>query len=186
LQAGQFIDAAKPKMQKVLDFITEELKSIRTGRANTALVEDVKVSVYEQDMSLKQLAQLSTPDGKTITVAPWDQATLEPIEKAIREDKSLDLNPINDGKALHINVPPLTTERREQMVKQINEKIEQANVSLRNVRHEIINDVKKAKDSGLSEDDVRWAQNQLDKLVDEFKAQIEQTAEQKRQEIMSV
>src|SRR5262245_7586484 len=119
------VEAAQPKIAKAYDFLNDELKGIHTGRATPGLVEEIDAEVYGgQTMSIKQLASISVPDAKSITITPWDQATLEPIEKAIRNMQSLGFNPLNDGQALHINVPPLTAERREQLVKQVNEKVE--------------------------------------------------------------
>src|SRR5689334_16535112 len=121
--AQDFVNQAKPKMERSFEHLLDEFKQIRTGRASASLVEDVKVSVYEQDMALKQIAQISTPDAKSISITPWDQTNVAAIEKALREDQSLGLNPVNDGKTVHVNVPPLTQERREQMVKQLSDKI---------------------------------------------------------------
>lgn len=187
MSVQDIVKNAKPKMQSAFEHLLDEFKQIRTGRASTAMVEDVKVSVYEQEMPLKSIAQVSTPDAKSLSITPWDQSNMGAIEKAIREDKSLGLNPLNDGKTIHINVPPLTGERREQMIKLMNEKVEQTHISMRNARHEALNDVKKAKDSGsLSEDDMRWAQKELDKMIDEFRTQIESASTEKRTEITQV
>lgn len=187
MNAQDIVKNAKPKMQSAYEHLLDEFKQIRTGRASTSMVENVKVSVYDQEMPLKSIAQISTPDAKSLSITPWDQSNMGAIEKAIREDKSLGLNPLNDGKTIHINVPPLTGERREQMIKQVSEKVEQTYISMRGTRHEILNDVKKAKDSGsVSEDDVRWAQKELDNMIDEFRKQIETATNEKRTEITQV
>lgn len=174
-------------MQKAFDFLADELKSIRTGRANTSLVEDLRVEHYGQTMNLKQLANISAPDAKSLSISPWDPTALAAIEKALREDSKLDVNPVNDGKVIHINIPPLTQERREQFVKQLNEKVEAANVSLRNIRHDILHEVKKLQqDKQIGDDDYRWAETELNKKVEDFRSKIEEMAERKRQEILAV
>lgn len=187
MNAQDIVKNAKPKMQSAYEHLLDELKQIRTGRASTALIENVKVSVYDQEMPIKSIAQISTPDAKSLSISPWDQSNIGAIEKAILADKSLGLNPLNDGKTVHINIPPLTGERREQMIKQMNEKVEQTLISMRGVRHEILNDVKKAKESGnVSEDDLRWAQKELDNMIDDFRKQIETVVSEKRTEITRV
>lgn len=187
MNAQSYVTKAKPKMQAAYDYLIEEFKHIRSGRASTALVEDVKVDVYGQEMPLKAIAQISTPDGKSISITPWDQSNVAGIEKAIREDQASGLNPQSDGKTIHINVPPLTGERREQLSKQIGEKVEQSSISMRNARHETLNDAKKAKEAGsISEDDLRWVQKELDKYIDDFKKMCETAAADKRTEIMQV
>ena len=175
---------AQPKLQKAFDYLVNELKTIRTGRANTATVEDIEVEAYSQPMPLKALASITTPDAKSITITPWDGSNLEPVEKAIRENKDLGLNPVNDGKALHINVPPLTAESREQLVKQVGEKVESCYVSLRNTRHEVLNEAKDMqKKSELGEDDYHRVEKQITGKIDELRQRIEELAENKRQEL---
>lgn len=181
------VDQAQPKLQKAYEFLQDELKAIRTGRATPALVDELNVEVYGQTMALKQLASISAPDAKSLTISPWDATTLEPIEKAIRENQNLGLNPVNDGKALHLNIPPLTAETREQFVKQVNEKVENCYVALRNVRHEVLNEAKKQeKDKQISEDDYRWVDKQMTTKIDGLREQIEEAAEAKRTEIRQI
>lgn len=183
----ELLQNAQPKMQKAFDFLAEELKTIRSGRANATLVEQVNVDVYGQPANLRQLASISTPDGKTIAISPWDPTNLEAIEKAIREDKDLGLNPQNDGKSIHINVPPLTAERREQMVKQVGEKVENCYITLRSIRHEVLNEAKsQSKEGVISEDEYHHLDKQLAAQIDDLRRRIEELAETKKQELREV
>ncbi|MBI4101122.1 ribosome recycling factor [Candidatus Microgenomates bacterium] len=184
---SDLINQAQPKLQAAFDHLVDELKSIRSGRAAPSLVEDVEVEYYGQPTSLKQLANISVADGRSLTIAPWDMSALEPIEKALRATPSQDLNPVNDGKALHVNVPPLTAERREELVKQVGAQVEACYVSLRNIRHEVLNEAKRLqKDKKLSEDDYHWVDKQLTVKIDELRQRIEEVAENKREEIRTV
>lgn len=187
MDGRSLVEKAQPKLAKALDFLVDELKSIRTGRATPALVDELNIEVYGQTMALKQLASISAPDAKSLTIAPWDPASLEPIEKAIRENQQLGLNPVNDGKALHINIPPLTAETREQFVKQVGEKVENCYVALRNVRHEVLNEAKKLeKEKQIGEDDYHWVDKQMTAKIDELRGRIEEVAEAKRNEIRQI
>lgn len=184
---NELINEARPKMQKTLEHLSGELNSIRTGRASTSLVENLTITVYEQEMTIKQVANISTPDAKSIAISPWDPSNTAAIEKAIRDESKLDLNPVSDGKNIHINIPPLTQESRELIAKQVNEKVEQALIALRNIRHEVLNEAKRmqlAKDIG--EDEYHRAEKQVTEELDKTRAEIEAAAEQKRQEILTI
>ncbi len=181
------LEDADAKLQKAIDHLTNEFKTIRSGRASTAMVEGVIVNVYSQQMPLKQLASISTPEATTITITAWDAANTDAIEKAIREDQALDMNPVSDGKVIHINIPSPTAERREHLVKQVAEKVEQCNIALRNIRHELLNEAKKLnKDKSMSDDEYHALEKQLDSKLDEAKKSIEELAEHKRKEIREV
>ncbi len=184
---SDLVGKAQQRLNKAVDFLNEELRAIRTGRATPALIDEIDADAYGQKMALKQLASISAPDGKSLTVTPWDPTTLEAIEKAIREVKELDLNPLNDGKALHITLPPLTSDRRETLAKQVGEKVENCYIALRNVRHETLNEAKRLeKDKAIGEDDYHAVDKQLTIVIDELRKQIEETAEAKRNEIREV
>lgn len=187
MTVNEVLASANPKMDKVLDHLTEELHSLRTGRASTALVENLTVEQYGQNMTLKQVATLSTPDPRTIQITPWDPTLLQAIEKAIRENQTLGLNPNNDGSVIRLNLPPLNEESRRTMVKALGEKVEQCNIALRNVRRELLDEVKKLeKDKQATQDDMRDAQTELDKKIDQFKDKIKQIEDAKTKEIMEV
>ncbi len=177
----------KQKMQNTLDYLSSELATVRTGRANAALVENISVTYYDQQMPIKALANITTPDAKTINIAPWDPGAVSSIERALHEDKNLGLNPISDGKALFINVPPPTEERRKQLVKQVNEMGEQAQVSLRNIRHdELKTHQNKLKSKEISEDEFERTKKRLDELVQEYGLTAEQAVEDKKQDVLKV
>lgn len=185
--SSDLVAAAAPKLQKALEHLSDELKTIRTGRASTALVEDIKVSIYDQQMPIKQLASISTPDATTIAISAWDQNSTAAIAKAIREDKDLNMNPVSDGKVIHLNVPSLTQERREQFVKQIGEKVEQCFVAIRSVRHEVLDEAKQLSQSKeLGEDDYHRIVKQIDAKIEELHKQIEELAETKRKEVREI
>ena len=179
--------SVKQKMQAAIDHLHEELKTVRTGRANAALVEGVTVVYYDQTMPIKSLASITTPDAKTITIAPWDANATPVIEKALREDKNLQLNPLSDGKTIHIQLPPPTAERRQQLVKQVSEIAEEANISLRNARHEALKEAQKMhKEKEISENEFDVHKKELDVLVREYSEEVDEIAAHKKQEVQEV
>lgn len=181
------LDQAKPKMDKAVEYLLDELKGLRTGRASTALVEGIQVEQYGQTMTLKQVATLSAPDARTVQITPWDPTMLQVIEKAIRESQSLGLNPNNDGSVIRLNLPPLNEETRRSLVKALGEKIEHCHIALRNIRHELFDQVKKLeKDKQATEDDVRHAETELNKRIEEYRERIKDIEEGKSKEIMEV
>lgn len=177
----------RAKMEATIAHLHDELNTVRTGRANAALVENVDVVYYDQHMPIKALANITTPDAQSITITPWDVNATPAIEKALHEDKNLQLNPLSDGKTIHIQVPPPTAERRQQLVKQVGEIAEEANISLRNARHEALKSAQnQLKEKELSENDFNSFKKQLDQLVSEFSAQIDEIATRKKQEVQEV
>ena len=187
MDSRALVDKARPRLQKAFDFLLEELRTIRSGRATPSLIDELEVNVYGQPMKLKQLAAITVPDATSLSISPWDPNSLEAIEKAIRDSKELGFNPVNDGKVIHINVPPLTAERREQMVKQIGDKVENSYIALRNIRHEVLNEAKRGqKDKQLSEDDYHLVDKQISRLVDDLRGRIVEVADAKRAEIRQI
>lgn len=181
------VSSVDAKFDKALEHLEVELGSLRTGRASTALVDGLNVDVYGQPMNLKSVATISTPDAKTISITPWDRANLEPIEKMLRETSSLGLTPNNDGHTIRLNIPPLTEERRREIVKSLGTHIEACNVALRNIRHEVLGEVKKLeKNKEATQDDVKWAEEELNKKIDTYKGKIQAIAAAKEKEIMTV
>ena len=145
------IQQARESMQHSIDHLSDEMGSIRAGRANTNLVNNIAVEAYGSKMPLNQTANISTPDAKTIMIKPWDKSVLEEIEKAIMA-ANIGLTPQNDGEQIHLNIPPLTEERRKELVKQVKALGEEAKVSVRNVRRDAINEIQKiGKDENVSE-----------------------------------
>lgn len=183
----EYIRDTKSKMSQAIVHFEQELGSVRGARASAGLLDSVKVDIFGQSMSLKQVASINTPDARTLLVQPWDRANLATIEKAIRENQSLGLNPATDGAMVRINIPPMTEERRNQLAKLLSEKAETAKVSLRNVRHDALDRAKRAlKDKQITEDDSRRLDKELNRLIDEFGKQIETLLAKKQTEIMEI
>lgn len=181
------LDSAGPKMDKAIQHFRDELQSIRSGRASTSLVEGLEVEVYGQRMPLKSLATLNTPDARTIAITPWDRANLPMVEKAIRDSQSLGLNPNNDGATIRLNIPPLTEERRRDIAKSVGDRAEQCHISIRNIRHDILGDVRKLeKAKQATQDDSKYAEGELNKKIDHYRKVIEEIQKAKEQELMEV
>lgn len=175
------------KLTQVLGHFSNELSKLRTGRAHPSMIEGVKAEVYESQMPLNQLATITTPEPQLIQVSPFDPTNIEAIASAIRADQMLGFNPVDDGHVIRIQVPPLTEERRLLIVKQLGEKQEEANISLRKARHDAMGTVDKAKKAkDISEDDAKRTQKQIDEAVNKTKSDIEQAAKAKETEIMKI
>ncbi len=182
----KLIRELKPKIDEVLEKLADEFRQVRTGKANTSLVEGIKVEYYGTQTPLKQTAQISTPDASHIVITPWDKNALGDIELAIR-NSDLGLSPVNDGKTVRINLPPMTEERRAELVKYIKSLSEEAKVIVRNLRGEGWNQVKDLeKQSKITEDDRYDAEKELNKIVDEANRKIEELFDKKKEEIMSI
>jgi ribosome recycling factor len=181
------VDSAGPKMEKAVNHFGEDLKSLRTGRASTALLDGITIELYGAVQPLKAVASVNTPDARTIAVSPWDKAALPVIEKAIRENQALGLNPSNDGNVVRMSIPPMTEERRKEVVKSLGGKVEECRIALRNIRHEVLGDVKKLeKSKEATADDVKFAEAELNKKIDQFQRKIEELEAAKAKEIMEV
>lgn len=182
----EMVNNGKARMQKALDAVKREFQNIRTGRASTHLVEDVKVSYYDTLTPLKGLANLSTPDPRSILILPWDATVLKDIERAIQAS-GLGLTPTNDGKSIRIQVPPLTEERRAELKKIVHRLAEEGKVSVRNSRHEINEHLKKLeKDKQIPEDEAFKLQKESQKFTDQFIEEIDKLVKIKEQEIQQV
>ena len=176
----------KTQMEKAVDHMRTEFSRLRVGRATTSMVEGVRVEVYGSAMTLKEVAALGIPDAKTITIQPWDRSVINEIEKGILA-ANLGLTPINDGKLIRINLPPLTEDRRKDFVKQIKKFGEEAKVTVRNARRDAMDGVKKQKDDGhVSEDDVRRFQDEIQKLTDHYTQDIDKLVDSKSKEVMTL
>jgi len=180
------IDDKKVQFENAIQHLKDELKQIRTGRANSALVENLTIDYYGTKTPLQQLANINIPDSKSIIIQPWDKNSLKDIEKAIH-DSPLGLNPINEGNIIRLPIPPLTEERRKELSKIVNEKVEQAKISVRNVREEIWKNIKEQKNDGkISEDDMYGQQKELQKKVEEYNDFIKKIGQEKEKEIMTI
>jgi ribosome recycling factor len=176
----------KDRMKKALETLEREYKRVRTGRASVSLLDGIKANYYGTPTPLAQLATLTTPDPRTLMIQPWDQSGLGEVEKAILKSE-LGLTPMNDGKVIRISIPPLTEERRRDLVKMINKKAEEYKVIVRNIRrdsNEMIKDLKKDKE--ISEDQQFRAQDEVQKITDDFIKKIDEIYSVKEKEILEV
>lgn len=176
----------KEKFNQVIDRLKEDFANIRTGRASTGLVENIMVTYYGQTTPLKQMATLTTPDATLIQIQPWDKNALGDIELAIR-NSDIGLSPTNDGSNIRLALPPMTQERRDELVRAINKKGEEGRIALRNVRQETWEKIKKMeKNSELTEDDRYDAEKELNDLIDEYNKKIEEIIAEKEKQLRSV
>ena len=174
------------KMNNIIKATANEFKTIRTGRARPSLVENIKADYYGTPTPIAQMAKVVAPEPRLLLIEPWDKNVLENIEKAIMQD-NLGLTPNNDGSVIRINIPELTEERRKELVKLIHEKAEQARISIRNIRREANEKLKKEKDSGeISEDNYHRGLDNIQDITDEYIEKIDEMVEKKEEEIMTV
>lgn len=180
------ISSCDERMKKTIASLKESYAALRTGRASPALFDKIRVDYYGEKTPLNQTANISTPEARLIVIQPWDKALIGEIEKAIRSSE-LSLNPSNDGKVIRIAIPPLTEERRKELVKQAKSQAEQSRVSVRNTRRDGNDELKKLlKDKELTEDEESKNSEELQKLTDSYIKQIDTVLEEKEAEIMQV
>ncbi len=178
------VSEARSKMQKAVDVLQDELKSFRGGRATPALVEHIKVEYYGNPTPLKSLATISAPEADMLVIKPFDPASVKDIEKAIKSS-DLSIAPIIEGKFIRLNIPPLSGERRKQLVQQARQNGEQAKVSIRNIRRDANKNLEKQeKDGEITEDDLDSAKKQVDDITRELSEKVDKTVSQKSDEIM--
>jgi ribosome recycling factor len=174
------------RMEATLEHLKRDLAGLRTGRASLALLDNVRVDYYGTSTPLKQVANLAVPESRLITIQPWEPPLVKEIEKAI-VNSGLGLTPSNDGKLIRIPIPPLTEERRKDLIKICKKYGEETKVKLRAVRHEAIDDLKKQqKNSKISEDDLRRGETDIQKLTDQYVQKIDQTLKKKEEEVLEV
>lgn len=177
---------AEGRMKSAIVALEEDLNGIRTGRASPALVEKLQVEYYGTPTPLYQMANISVPEALLIVIKPFDKSTIKEIEKAIRTSE-LGLNPSNDGVIIRLPLPPLTTERRKELVKVVHHRLEEARVAVRNVRRHAIEELREyEKESLISEDESHGGQESVQKLTDRYISQIDEIGKRKEQEIMAV
>jgi ribosome recycling factor len=182
----ELIENKKADLSKTIEYFREETGKIRTGRANPAIVEHLMVDYYGAKSPLKQVASINVPEPRLITIQPWDKDSLVSIEAAIRES-DLGLNPANDGQVIRLNIPPLTEERRSELVKVLNQRTEDAKIAVRNIREEIWKDIQNSEKEGkISEDDKFKGKDKLQEAIDEYNKKIEEIREKKEKEITTV
>lgn len=183
----QLVEDTKAKLGSSVSHLEEELKKLRTGRAHPSMLDGIMVHAYGVPMPLNQVGNVTAPEAQLIQITPFDPNNIAAISEAIRNDQGLGLNPADDGRVVRIPIPPLTTERRQQIVKQLNEKVEESFVAARNIRHEALDALKDAKNNkDISEDDFARLEKQIESLMAENKSTVENLAKQKEQDIMTV
>jgi ribosome recycling factor len=176
----------KRRMESAVEALRSEFNTVRTGRASTGLLDRLHVDYYGAKTPLKQLANLATPDPRTISIQVYDKQAVNPIARAIQES-DLALNPNTDGQMIRLNIPALTTERRTQLVKQVKNMAEDGRIAVRNVRRDVIADMKELKKEGeISEDDERRGEEDVQKLTDSFIEKINELVHHKEQEILEI
>ena len=174
------------KMKNTAKAFHTDLSTIRTGHASPALVEHIKVDYAGVPTSLIQIAGISAPEARMLIIQPWDKSCIHSIEKAILKS-DLGINPSNDGNIIRLAIPPLSEERRKDLIKIVNRKVEERRVSLRNLRHEALDNLKKMeKDKTISQDDNKRAQTQVQKITDAFIAEVEKLGKDKERELLEV
>jgi ribosome recycling factor len=177
---------AEKRMQKAAEALQRDLAAIRGGRARPSLVDHVKVEYYGSTLPLNQLATVSAPEARLLTIQPWDRQALGAIEKAIQKS-DLGLNPSNDGHIIRLVIPPLTEERRKDLVRVVHKKVEEGRVEVRNVRRDCLEELRRLqREEHVSEDDERRAQDRLQKLTDRHIGDVDRLGQEKEAELMEV
>jgi ribosome recycling factor len=184
--SSTILGVVEKKMKAVSEGLKQELATIRTGRASPALIEHLKVDYAGVPTPLNQIAGISAPEARLLVIQPWDPGSLRSIEQAIQKSE-LGLNPMNDGRLIRLNIPPLSEERRQELTKIVHKRLEERRVAVRNLRRDALEELKKAeKAKTISQDEDRRAQEQLQKLTDSYIAVAEKIAQEKEKELMSV
>jgi ribosome recycling factor len=180
------LSSAESRMRGAIQVLHDDLSAIRTGRANPGLVEKLAVEYYGTPTPLMQLASISVPEPRSLMIKPFDQSTIKVIEKAIQASE-LGLNPNNDGKVIHLNLPPLTEDRRRDLVKHVHHRLEESRVAIRNIRRDAHNDMRDfEKEKLISEDELKRGEDELQKLTDRFIEEVAEMGKKKETEIMEV
>ena len=178
-------DMTKERMEKTLEHLDSELMRIRAGKANVHILDGVMVDYYGTPTPLNQVSNISTPDAKTIMIQPWEKSMIDPLEKALMVS-NVGITPSNNGEVIRLIIPQLTEERRRNLVKQVKNEGENARVSVRNARREANEEYKNMQKDGLSEDETKGAEDNIQKLTDEFNEKVEKIVEAKEEDIMTI
>jgi ribosome recycling factor len=178
--------AMKAHMEKTVDSLRKEYQKVRTGRASTAILEDIKVMYYDTPTPINQVAQIAVPEARIITIQPWEAKLISIIEKAIL-NANIGLTPTNDGKLIRLSLPALTEERRKEIVKQLKKMAEEGKIALRNIRRDSIDSLKKLeKDKKISEDDLKRAEKEVQDMTNSFVVKVDEVFAAKEKEVMEV
>ena len=180
------IQTHKSNFAGILDHLHHELSTLRTGRANAGLLSTVMVESYGSKLPLQQVASITVSDARTLAISPWDKTQMQAIEKGIQV-ANLGFNPSSDGNVVRVTIPPMTEDRRKEMVKLVNQIGEQSRITIRQVREDAVKAIKKAKEDGhIGEDEVAVGQKKLQDMVDDFNGEIKKVITEKEEEVMTV
>jgi ribosome recycling factor len=180
-------DEYEMKMTGAHEHFEDELKKVRTGRSHPGMLDGITVEVYGARVPLNQAANITAPEPQLLQITPFDPSNVVAIVAAIRDDQSLGFNPSDDGRIVRVPVPPLTEERRKQLVKQTSEKVEEARIALRNIRQDALKDAKRKKEAKeLSEDDVKRIEKEIDRLMADYNDKIETSFQAKEKDILTI
>ena len=180
-----YIEASQETMEGAIKHLNIELSKIRAGKASTSMLEGIMIDYYGMPTPLTGASSITTPDARTIAIKPFEKGSFGEIEKAIR-NSNLGLNPMNDGELIRLSIPPLTEERRRDLVKRVKQEIEVAKINVRNARQDGNNSIKKLKGEGVSEDDIKSSEDRIQKMTDGFISKIDAIFADKEKDIMSV
>ena len=175
------IKTAKEKLEKIKEFFENEIRSVRTGRANSILVEDIKIDVYGSSMRVKDCASITIPDAVSISISPWDKSNLKAIENGI-QNANLGVGVVNNGETIRVVLPELSVERREEMKKMVAKKVEESKIAMRNIRREAIDEIKK-KEKEVGEDAVERGEKEIQQVLDKAIGELDVIVEKKGKEI---
>jgi ribosome recycling factor len=178
-------EMTQEKMDKALEHLETELSRIRAGKANIHILDGIMVNYYGAMTPLNQVSNISTPDAKTLAIQPWEKKMIDPIEKA-NQLANIGINPINNGELIRLIIPPLTEERRGELVKQVKNEGENARVSIRNSRREANDEYKQMQKDGLAEDDAKRAEDNIQELTKEYSEKVDKIVEAKEEDIMTI
>lgn len=178
-------EMTREKMEKALEHLETELSRIRAGKANIHILDGIMVEYYGTMTPLNQVSNISTPDAKTIAIQPWEKNMIDPIERAIQQ-ANIGITPVNNGELIRLGIPPLTEERRLSLVKQVKNEGENARVSIRNSRREANEEYKQMQKDGLSEDDTKRAEDNVQEITDQFVEKVDKILEEKELDMMTI
>jgi len=184
-EVKMYLDDAKERMDKAIEHLESELMSIRAGKADPNILNGIFVDYYGTNTPLQQVSNINTPDARTIAIQAWEKNMIDVIEKAIMA-ANIGLTPVNNGELIRLNIPPLTEERRLELVKSVKAEGENAKISIRSVRKDINDEIKKLEKDGLSEDMAKDAEAEVQKLTDDFTKNIDSIVEKKEEDILTV
>lgn len=185
MESKQILNDATTRMERTVEHLEEELLNVRAGKASTNVLNGVMVDYYGSQTPVSGVASVTVPDAKTILIQPWDKNLIRTIEKAII-DSNIGLTPSNNGEQIRLSIPPLTEERRKELVKQVRQEAETARISLRNARRDAVDAFKKAVKEGMPEDESKDGETQAQKLLEKFSKQLDALLDKKEKEIMTV